>query len=141
MATQKLVAKLSAKSIGIDFAKAKTAPQDQFDVLGYATDIKEGESTYGKWTALVGNFEATNIATGEVFVSTQCFLPAIVNDLVASQIKQGNPVQFAYRIGTVPADSTVGYEYTVSALVEAEPLEILDAIRGKISLPAPKKNK
>ena len=134
MAKQKLVGKLSAKSVGVNFAKAKEAPMDHFDVIGYATGVKEGESTYGKWFALEGNFEARNLETDQVYVSAKCFLPPIVNNLVAVQVQEGKSVQFAYRVGTIPANTVAGYEYTIEALVEAEPLEILENIKSKIDV-------
>jgi len=131
---QKIVSKLSAKSIGVDFTAAKTHAQEVFDIIGAATGVKEVQTPYGVNSKLVGNFEATNLITGEVFVSANCFLPSVVNDLVAAQVAEGNPVQFAYRIGTKPSESNVGYEYTVTPLLAAEPLEIINTIRKQIAL-------
>ena len=132
---QHLVSKISAKSVGLDVKLARTEVQEAYIIIGWATEIEEGmHQTNGEWTKLKGNFEATNSKTGDVYVSTNAFLPAVVNDLVAKAIKDGGEVKFAYRIGTKPMDSTVGYEYTVSPLVEAEPVSIIEEIRAAAGL-------
>ena len=71
-------------------------------------------------------------------------MPTVVNDLVASAVKAGGTVQFAYRIGTKPNDSVVGYEYTVQQLIEAEPVSVIEEIRARMSgkaIAAPTKGK
>jgi hypothetical protein len=40
-----------------------------FRVIGQAMGTREGDGDYGEWVALVGNFEAVNLATGEVFAA------------------------------------------------------------------------
>ena len=141
--TKQLVKKLSASSIGVDVKAAKAEPQEAYTIIGYADGIETGShATNGEWTKLKGNFEATNSKTGEVFVSTAAFLPSVVNGLVAAAIKDGGTVKFAYRIGTKPNGTSIGYEYTVSELIEAEPIDVIEEIRasaGLTALEAPKR--
>jgi hypothetical protein len=133
--TKQLVKKISASSIGVDVKAAKTEVQDVYTIIGYADGIEQGtHATNGEWTKLTGNFEATNVKTGEVFVSTAAFLPSVVNGLVAAAIKEGGTVKFAYRIGTKPNGTPIGYEYTVSELIEAEPIDVIEQIRAAAGL-------
>lgn len=132
---QNLVKKLSAASIGVDLKSAKDTEQEAYTIIGHATEIEQGShATNGEWTKLKGNFEATNSKTGEVFVSSSAFLPSVVNDLVAAAIKQGGTVKFAYRIGTKPNKTPIGYEYTVSPLIEPEPVDVIEEIRAQAGL-------
>lgn len=129
-----IVKKLSAKSIGVDFVKAKKEPQDCYQILGYVTDIQEGvHSTNGEWQKLVGQFEATNLNTGEVINSSEAFLPDVANKIIASQVKEGAKIQFALVVGTKPNETPTGYEYTVRELIESEPLEVIEKIRAQIT--------
>jgi len=134
---QNLVNKLSSKSIGVDLKLARTEVQECYTIIGFANEIEEGlHPTNGAWTKLKGNFEATNTKTGEVYISTNAFLPSVVNDLVAAAIKKGGEVKFAFKIGTKPNDTPTGYEYTVSPLIEAEPVNVLEEIRAQAGLTA-----
>lgn len=51
-------------------------------VAGYANGVKDGSSTYGQWRALVGEFVATNLGTGEIFASKNVILPGPMNDML-----------------------------------------------------------
>ncbi len=140
-----LVGKISARSVGVDVKTARLEAQECYTIIGFVDGIEEGlHPTNGEWTKLKGNFEATNSKTGEVFVSSSAFLPTIVNELVAAVIKQGGSVRFAYRIGTRPVETPTGYEYTVSELIEAAPVDVIEEIRvaaglSSLQIEAPKK--
>jgi hypothetical protein len=114
------------------------------DVIGIAYDTKQGTSDFGAWTALTGRFKATNLKTGQVFASGQCFLPDIGLDMIAPMLRGDNAeaVEFAFRI-SAKADSTVavGYTYEIETLMgaaENDPLVMLEQkMAGKL-LAAPK---
>lgn len=143
-----LIRKISAKSVCGSTEKPKKATK-LYIVGGIANKVKTGDSMYGPWTALVGQFEATNIETGEVFVAPQCFLPEPMNGMIASSLEQvdddgkrvNNSVQFAVEVGVKPAETTVGYEYTAKEIMKSDAADPLAAIREKIAtaLPAPSK--
>jgi hypothetical protein len=68
-------------------------PCDLYTVIGRAGNLRDGTSQYGAWTALVGEFEATNVcpgspAFGEVFISTQCFIPGAAGELLVAAVRQ-----------------------------------------------------
>jgi len=145
-----LVRKISAKSVcgKLEKPKEQTA---LFIVGGIATKTKRGQSDFGEWAALVGQFEATNIETGEVFVGPQCFLPEPLNSMMAASLdetdEEGNrtnaSVQFAVEVGYKPADTATGYEYTTKEIVKSDSADPLAALREEMTkaLPAPAKKK
>ena len=115
-----IVKKITVKNVGPKpSSKEKT---DLINVAGIITGVAHGESQYGPWTKLLGSFKARNLETDEVFASGTCILPAIANDILVGTF-QGEPLEFAVQISSVPAETPTGYEYRVSPLVEVEESE------------------
>jgi len=143
-----LIRKISAKSVCGKTEKPEKA-KGLFLVGGIANKVKTGDSLYGTWTALVGQFEATNIDTGEVFVAPQCFLPEPMNGMIAASLEQvdkdgkriNSSVQFAIEVGVKKADNQIGYEYTAKEIMKSDAADPLASIRDVITkaLPAPTK--
>ena len=104
----------------------KTKSHPLMRVVGVANGFKEGEGDYGAWKGLMGRFEATSAATGQVFNSPVCFLPEFAIDLICGQFRQpGDTVKFALDIGAVyAADAATSYEFTVTPLTESEDDEL-----------------
>lgn len=124
-----IVSKISAKKVCGKIAKPDNKTP-LMQVFGIATGAKTGESSFGEYMSLLGQFRATNLATGEVYQSGVCFLPNMGVNMVAPMIaKEGvEGVQFALFIGVVPAENAFGYEYYVEPIMQAsesDPLEIL----------------
>ena len=143
-----LIRKISAKSVCGKVEKPKKATP-LFIVFGIASKTKAGNSDFGPWTALLGQFEATNLETGEVFQAPQCFLPEPMNSLIATQLeatdeegnREVNSVQFSVEVGVKPNETPIGYEYTTKTVVKSDEADPLAALRNasKAALPAPKK--
>ena len=113
-------------------------------VFGIAHSVKTDTAQYGEYTALLGQFRAVNLVTGDVFGAGKCFLPDIALNLVVPAInKEGtNGVEFAFNIGIMPADNAFGYEYCCDLLMEAGETDPLEIIQKKLAaLPAPDKKK
>jgi hypothetical protein len=117
-----------------------------FQVIGQAYGVREGNSDYGKWAALVGTFEAVNLITGEAFAAPECFLPEPFNGMLVRQLTGSdkvNAVDFAYEIGVKEPgpDATVQYEYTCKPIHDPTAGDPLKALRARIpkfaALPAP----
>lgn len=90
--------------------------QNKFD------DAKEGERDSG-WTALLGQFRATNLITGEVFDSGVCFMPNYVTDAVAGKLgPDTDGVEFAFTI-TAKFDGKSATSYIYGAIPHIEPTE------------------
>ena len=113
-------------------------------IIGIARGLRTGESTYGPWTALTGEFVAVPLVgdkTGEQYRTGQLFLPDVALNLVTPFIEgAGNSgVEFAFNVGiTADENSNTGYEYTAEFLTEPEKNDPLSALVAK-ALPAPAK--
>jgi hypothetical protein len=133
-----IISKISTKTVGANLTNAKTDVLDLYLVYGVASGVEKVETAYGDSTKLTGQFEAVNKETGEVFISGQLYLPASVASLIAGKLKSASKeidsdtvsVQFAFSIGTKPAKTNVGYEYTVKEEIEPDGLDSLSELRN-----------
>ena len=132
-----LVNKVSIASVVGKIGKPE-APQALMRVLGLATTYETGETQYGEFIAFKGSFEATNLMTGEVFRAGKCFLPDVAANLMSAQLAASSGetgfkgVQFAFEIGYKPSDTLIGYEYTVTPLIEIDAADPLTALRDQL---------
>lgn len=136
-----IVSKLSAKKVcgKIKVPSEKTV---LMQVFGIATGIKTGESNFGPWTALTGAFRAKRISDGEIYQSGACFLPKMGTELISGMLKKDgvDGLEFAFMIGVVPSDASIGYEYYVEPMLESkenDPLEMLAKRVDQAALPSP----
>lgn len=143
------IKKLSVKTVYglIDLEKLINAPGKKLDVmtvLGLAVAVKQGTATYGDWTALQGQFEATNCETGEVFSSATLFLPevALVPIQIALAQEGSRGVEFAIKIGVEynpnkkPGGSA--YSYTFDPLIPPDNNDPVSRLKSKLlALAAP----
>jgi len=89
-------------------------------VVGRVTGIERGSSTYGEWLALKGNFQATNILTGEIFMSGTAFLDTtycktIEDELIKEEV---SVVEIAVDVNAATsATSQSGYIYSLRPLL------------------------
>lgn len=138
-----LIKKISAKTV-VGRVTAPEKAMGLFTVVGIANGTRTGNSAYGDWIALTGQFEATNMETGEAFAAPQVFLPEPLQGMIAAQVrtpdKDGNTpsVQFGVEVGVKPADNSFGFEYTVKEIVNVEQNDPLADLRKALP-PAPKK--
>lgn len=138
-----LIKKITRKTVCGDVALPVDAARPLYRVIGIATGVRKGSTAYGDFVGLTGQFEATNIATGEVFVAPQCFLPDPINGMIAAKVQtpddSGKPVtaQFAVEVGIKPAKTTIGYEFTVREIAEVQEADPLADLRKALP-PAPK---
>lgn len=112
-------------------------------IAGIVRGTKSGESNFGPWVALTGDFMAQP-AVGDK-VGNRCrtgvlFLPDVAQDLVlplVSGLGKGDGIEIAFEIGA-EADETsnTGYVYTAQFLTEPEENDPLEALISK-ALPAP----
>lgn len=115
-----------------------------YTVIGVAIGTKSGTSDFGDWTSLTGQFEATNMETGERLSSANCFLPDVAQGLVEAQLAQEGTqqVQFAFVIGAKADEgSPVGYSYTAQPVLAPDAKDPLAELRGSVTalaLEAPK---
>jgi hypothetical protein len=145
------VKKLSVATVygKIDLKEVLNAekPVPVMRAYGVAVGTKTGTSAYGDWTALIGQFKAVNLKTGEVSEAAQLFLPevALTPLRVALSRNENRSVRFALDIKVQPAKNSkpggVPYEYTFEHLLppaEDDPLLMLEAEMKEVAaLPAP----
>jgi hypothetical protein len=112
-------------------------------IVGIARGIKAGESNYGPWKALTGDFIAEPLVgdhAGKRFRAGNLFLPDVALDLVAPAVEatpKGDTVQFAFEVtAIVREESSTGYEYGAKTLIEASENDPLEALVS-LALPAP----
>lgn len=138
--------KISAKRIMGKLA----APEKQtalYVVFGIADGLKAGESNYGPWEALTGQFEATVVSgenEGKRHYGTQLFLPKGAHDTVAGRLRvEGNTsVEFAMEIGCKPAaDAPKGYEFTFKPISKPGAADPLAALRESVQKALPNLSK
>jgi len=137
------VSKISAKVLCGDVKKAPDG--ELFTLVGFAVGIETGESTYGTWEALTGDFLAD--AGGKRYKAGKAFVPSIVISAVKPYLMKSEAgVQIAVRVGKRSDDSVAaGYVYTVEDLfppVEDPLRDLLDAAIGiEKQIAAPKTEK
>ena len=139
-----IVSKLSVKKICGKIKKPEGKVM-LMQVFGIATGTKSDESNFGPWTALLGQFRAVNLESGELFQSGVCFLPNTGLNLITPLLKKDGTdgIEFALNIGVIPAENSVGYEYYVEPVIESQendPLEILSKKVNQAALPSPNKD-
>lgn len=122
----KLVSKISTKTVcgKIDVKELIEAGDDGvklYNVVGVATGTKSGESTFGPWEALTGNFQATRESDGQTFVGGNLFLPSAAHNMVSGQLtgEVGEQVEFAMQVSAVYDESAqCKYRFEIEPLLE-----------------------
>lgn len=97
-------------------------------IAGYASGIKTGTTQYGEWSAVTGDFAATNMQTGEMFMSNTAIVPGAMGDAIVRTIAEklgedaSAKLAFSCDIGIKrstrnPAEK---YEYVVRPVIKTE---------------------
>jgi hypothetical protein len=112
--------------------------QELMRVFGTANKAKGVNTNFGESIEFGGNFEATNLLTGEIYRGTRMFLPSLVSDMLYEQVKQadGQDVQFAFDIGADSANTPNGYQYTITPLIAVAATDPLTLLKQSLNLPA-----
>lgn len=122
--------KLSAKIIVGKRIGKIDAPQDLFTVIGIATGTKTGQSNYGEWVGLRGQFEVVRADDGKVLHAPLMILP----DAAMAMIPPfALPCEFAFRVRVVPSLNGAGFEYEVTALVGPRSHDPLAELRQTVA--------
>jgi len=131
----------------------ESANHELYQVYGRARMIERGKSKFdasvneeereSDWKAFVGQFEAVNLDTGEVFQSGKCFLPDFAANIVAGQFDaEISNVEFAFTVqAQADTQSATGYTYSVTPLLNTSPAnDALASLRAQAqgkALPTP----
>lgn len=129
--TPKDVAGKPIVSIARELAESETV--ELYHTYGKVVSHKIVPSnTMGDSVKFIGQFEAVNIETGEVFVAAQMFIPSVAGDLLEAAIidPEINSFEFGFTIG-IKEDATAvkGYVYTCKSLVAPKNADALSGLR------------
>lgn len=130
---------------------------DLFTIIGTAYNLRDGESSFGPWTALVGEFEATRLEDGQRFISTECFVPGAAGELLVTQVRKfvieeipvtaeqykktgktykvtGETAEMALIVGIKKAqrDGGADHEYVIRPVVPVQKSDPLAALRNQL---------
>jgi hypothetical protein len=101
-----------------------------YKVIGVATGVKTGESNYGPWKALRGEFEAKRWSDGKVFKAPLVVLPEEVIDRIHARLDTGSAaVGFALHVLVQPRAAAPGFVYDYVYPCEPHAHEPLAALR------------
>lgn len=103
---------------------ARAVRKEYMRVYGSVSKTAIVTSDYGESTKFIGDFRAINLETGEQFSGGELFLPTTAEIFLSNFIKglgdEFTSVAFAFDVGVKPANTAVGYEYTVKPLIEQD---------------------
>lgn len=140
-----IVSKLTIKTMGCkpQLAAALGQKVPVARIMGIAYGTKVVEAANGDvFTAITGQFEGTNLETGQVFQSGVLYLPAGFHEQIADPLKKENApeqIEFAMELYAVPADNLSGYSYEAKPLIKIVEADPLASLRNTLSsLPKPK---
>ncbi len=133
-----MVTKMSVKGLGCKptggLPSDDSKPNPLCIIAGKVNGVKMGEDGNGKvWSALVGSFRGTVLATGVSVRSGKLFLPSGIHEIVekaALDMGEGGNLKFAFQISSVKASNPIGYSYQATSLLpmEAQTDELADLI-------------
>lgn len=112
-----------------------------YTIIGVCHGVVKGAKEFGgetrPWTKLIGNFEAVNLISGEVFAAPECFLPEPYNSMIAQKFEGDsavNAVEFAIEVGLSPPaeGQTVKYVYAGKMIQEAGEADPLANLRKRV---------
>lgn len=110
-------------------------------VLGIATGSKSGQTNFGPWVSLTGNFEAVNLETGQTFKAQNLLMPMGYCEDGALKLQQEGVTNLNVACDVFVRYFKFGeedkYEYTLEAhQTTAEEVDPLASLRAAVP-PAP----
>ncbi len=131
-------------------------PCSLYSVIGRANNLRDGESDHGPWTAAIGEFEATRISDGKIFIGKECHVPGAAGELLITELRRfvieqesdtaeniakrgrryktsGDVVDVGIIVGIKKSTRQGGapYEFTVTSIVPVRRSDALAALRQK----------
>jgi len=108
----------------------KTADYGElYSVIGLAINVQTGTTSFGEWTALVGEFEAWN---DKMRVrSNKLFLPEVASIPITLALAKGDSVEFGIIVSKIEAENAVGFEYTVKNIIPSKQNSALNDLKTK----------
>jgi hypothetical protein len=158
-----VIKKINPKDVMGTKIRELPIPSDLYTVIGRAHNLRDGESQFGPWTSLRGEFEAVRLSDGETFISAECFVPGPAGDLLVQQVRKfiteeipvtdeqakkagrtykvtGEYVEMALVISTKASTRDAGqpYEFVVRPIVPVQKADALAALRERMQKTLPR---
>jgi hypothetical protein len=96
-------------------------------IAGTAISVVSGESTYGHFSGLAGEFASTNYVTGEIFVGKQAYVPGAMGEalIVGLEYAQAEDATASLRFSVdvsvkISSRDPNKYEYVVRPVIESD---------------------
>lgn len=129
-----------------ELLKKEGKRMDLADFIGIATKAKPGSSDFGPFVAFLGQFQAKNLSTGNLYTSRKIILPKFIEEeLFGAFDADGNGnVEFAFRLSAkYDKEAATKYVYEMKSIIKpkenAQFTELLTRAAAEMkSLPAPK---
>jgi len=103
-----------------------------YNVIGTATGIKTGQSNFGEWVALKGEFNAWNDKVN--LKSRIIFLPEVATIPIESALKSGaKHIDFGISVIKGASDSVIGYEYSIKNIIPVKESNRLEDLRERFN--------
>ena len=151
-----MLKKMSPKTV-LSAEPGKLKPENDgevkylFTIFGTARDVRSGESSYGAWSSLIGQFEAIvpgytdengNEIPERVCQSAQCFLPEPMHSMMVSKLREVDSQAIDFGVQVLiktRADTAKGYEYLGEMIQDPSAADPLEQMRQKArkALPSP----
>lgn len=114
--------------------------------IGRVAKATPGQGDNGEFLKLAGEFEATNLISGEVIPASNAILPNFVSDAIgnAMNVEGAQAVEFAVVISVrYKETAAVMYEFSAESLLPPQQAQSVSALKAMlanqgIALPAPK---
>lgn len=95
-------------------------------IAGYADGTKTGTTQYGPWSALTGEFAATSMLTGEMFIGKTCIVPGAMGEALVTateeKLKEDATQKIAFNVDILvkrsPRNPDEKYEYVIRPVME-----------------------
>jgi len=103
-----------------------------YNVIGTATGVKTGQSNFGEWVALKGEFNAWNDKVN--VKSNVIFLPEVATIPLEAALKAGaKHVDFGISVIKGASDSVIGYEYSIKNIIPVKESNRLEDLRERFN--------
>lgn len=155
-----ILKKITVKDVGLKMADilethlmpaGEGKPVKLVKVLGIVNRCKIGTTDKGEYVRFIGQFEATNELTGEVFTAGEAILPGALPELLHAAMLQEDgsykQAQFAVQVSAAYNKTAVAkYVFVTESLVAPKETDAMQALKAQLadaapSLPAPAEEK
>jgi hypothetical protein len=110
-------------------------PVKMMRVLGQVSGFSTGESDFGSYVKLSGDFFATNMITGEETTASQALLPSEIGEPIANAIKAGaSAIDFAVEVYVeFDESSATMYKFSARSLIKPETPKPITALMDRMA--------